>query len=389
MPEAKTSSERARFVLTCALILVALQAAFVGSNVLANMLPRDQLAARAEEAWESPLLSRRYEFEHRVATVPIAYDNNRFIAQIAEQQDFGDPLTTSVRASIVDHPASGEEFPFEYFRYWHGWQLLTNLGLLVGGIPAIQVIVFVLLFGSAGWFTYELSRRMGAVAGVVFSAVFFVPTGLIFNFVADLTLGISLSSAVFVSAAILRCARKRAADGDRDAVRRRVCILALMGGALFNYLDFLTIPAAALSLVVFSAMVALDRAEDSFSRRIATMLMLALSFGVGFLFTWASKWLAAALVMGPSYVLENVTSEMGAWTQGRSDLPFPYWPQWRQDVYNLSPQLFALVVPLYDICRRSPLMALTVTATVVAFLAELVRERAAREGGGAPFTYVE
>ncbi len=379
---------RPRFVLACFLVLLALQVIFLASNVAANMLPHDALVARAEEAWSSPMLSRRYNFEYRIASVPIAYDNNRFISQIAEQQVFDNPLVTAVRANIIDHPASGNPTQFDYFRYWHGWQLLTNVGLLIGGIQAIQAIVFVLLIGSAAWLTYELSRRMGIGAGTAFSLVFFVPTGLIFNFAADLTLGISLSSAVFSSAAILCCARRCSEGSDRDDLRRRACVIALIGGALFNYLDFLTIPAAAVALVVFSGSLALDRPGDATRRRIMTMVLLALSFGAGFLFTWAFKWVLAAAVMGGSYVVENVVNEMSLWTNQSVDLPFPYWPQWQQDLYNFCPQLFTLVVPLYDICSRSPLMAITVGATAALFLFEgarsLIRSRA---GNAAPLTW--
>ncbi|WP_143757930.1 hypothetical protein [Collinsella sp. An2] len=363
-------------MLASIMCLVILQALFTASNIAASSLPRATLTARAEDAWESPLLSRRYSYDHRILTAPVSYDNNRFIPQIAEQHDAGNPFATSVQARIDDRNPDGSTTTFDYFRYWHGWQLLTDLGLLAGGIPGVQAIVFVLLIGSIAWFTYELSCHMGTIASLVFAATAFLATGFAYNFAADLTLGISSASVIVASALVLR-AGHISRSGPLET-RRLLCLIALASGAIYCFLDFLTIPAAMLALFVFSGTVALDRPDTPVRTRITTIALLTAAFLVGFLVTWVAKWALAAITLGPEEVMHNVLNEMGVWTSEHGELPRPDWAAWQQSFYLLSPQLFALIVPLGYMVLNSPVLAIAVIATVTLLIIENVQGRTSK-----------
>lgn len=115
--QGKQGMGRGTFLLASIACLVLLQLCFVASNVGANMLPKAALQERAEASWASPLLTNIYRYDTSVATIPVCYDNNRFIIEVAQQRSWDDSLTTSVRTSIADRSPEGVDVPFDYFRY--------------------------------------------------------------------------------------------------------------------------------------------------------------------------------------------------------------------------------------------------------------------------------
>ena len=108
------------------LLFLVLQAAFVLSNTAANCLPRPVIESHVQGSESSALLSDMYVYDHRVAAGPVCFDNNRFIIEVAQQKDQGSPFKTMTVAEIDDVTKAGGITHQQYYRYWHGWQLLTN-----------------------------------------------------------------------------------------------------------------------------------------------------------------------------------------------------------------------------------------------------------------------
>ena len=379
--QSKQGMGRGTFLLASVACLVLLQLCFVASNVGANMLPKTALQERAEASWASPLLTNIYRYDTSIATIPVCYDNNRFIIEVAQQRSWDDPLTTSVRASIADRSPEGVDVPFDYFRYWHGWQMLCDLGLLAGGIGAIQAIVLTLLAVSIIWLTVALNASVGLPAAITFSAAAFIPTGLGITFMTDLTLGISLSAGIFTSALLVTVGHLKRQD-EPYSTRRLLSLIALGGGAVYCFLDFLTIPAAVLAMVVFCGTIACRRQDSTIRWHLSTIACITIAFGVGFLATWMFKWVLAAIVIGPEYVVGNVIGEMNIWTSEHGELPQPDWASWLKSLYSLSPQLFALLAPLGYMTLSSPLLAAAILTAVALLVYELATSRKGRRAMG-------
>lgn len=108
------------------LLSLVLQVVFVLSNTAANCLPRPVIESHAQGSESSALLSDVYVYDHRVAAGPVCFDNNRFIIEVAQQKDQGSPFKTMTVAEIDDVTKAGGITHQQYYRYWHGWQLLTN-----------------------------------------------------------------------------------------------------------------------------------------------------------------------------------------------------------------------------------------------------------------------
>ena len=320
-------------IAAAAALFAALVVAFAASNTLANMIPRDVVALHAEQSASSALVANRYEYGHRLLGGTVSYDNNRFILEVALQKDMGDPFSTMAVADIVDADKSGSAVDLQYFRYWHGWQLLTNACLALGTIDLVQIPAFLLTLAGTAAFFSALRRALGAGRAAAFCAALLLSTNLALNFMGDLLLSISFFTfLLLLSAGMLLRQRERLAA-------RGFLVWTFGTGCVYSFLDFLTVPSLAAGLVSACALML----EGGNGRaRLASAGMALLAFGAGYAAAWAAKWAVAAIVLSPEYVASNVLGEMGVWSSESDALPRPDWPQALQSFYSRSPRLFAI-----------------------------------------------
>lgn len=340
MNKTRFASFADRFPAKSLLLFLSLQIVFVLSNTAANCLPRAVVESHAQGSKSSALLSNMYVYDHRVLAGPVCFDNNRFILEVARQKDQGSPFKTMAVAEIDDVTKNDGIAHQQYYRYWHGWQLLTNVCLLIGGIDVVVAPAAVLAIVGSACAYVALRKRFSLQVTLGFLIILLFSTNLFFNVIGDLLLCISF----FVSLIMMSCMSLRL--GSASSVKtftNRLVLWSLATGAVFSFLDFLTIPAAVVALHCFFAFIALPEAERP-KRCIAVMLQALFGFGLSFVFTWAMKWVVAAFVLGWDEVFANVLGEMGLWSaHGTSSLlPQTDWPQFLKDFYCLSPQLFAI-----------------------------------------------
>lgn len=366
-----------RLAIRCAALLVALWALFCLLLAAVNSIDRAAIERGIAASAESPLLTRVYSYDHRVLGTPIAYDNNRFIIEIARQGWAGTPLGTAIAAKIADVERDGAVTEFSYFRYWHGWQVLTTACLALGSIAVIQVAVGALTLAAAGLLLALLKRYIGTACAVAFVVVLGLSTNLGFCCVGDLTLGISFWTAALFCDALLYLGLRARALGWRDArLTELLVLIVIAAGGVYCFLDFLTVPAAVLALTVFCALIASGASRDVPARLLLVRFVaFTLVFMLGFVLTWALKWVLAAAVMGFDKVAESVSVEMALWIDhgGGNGLPQPDWPAALQSFYRFSPRLFALVVPLGYITLNGPVMAASFAVGIVLFVLVVVR----------------
>ena len=318
------------------LLFLVLQVAFVLSNAVANCLPRPVIESHAQGSESSALLSDMYVYDHRVAAGPVCFDNNRFIIEVAQQKDQGSPFKTMAVAEIDDVTKAGG-ITHQYYRYWHGWQLLTNVCLFIGGINVVVVPAAALAIAGSACAYVALRKRFSKPLTLGFLVILLFSTNLFFNFIGDLLLCISFFAALIM----MSCMSLRLDSAPSARVfTSRLVLWSIATGAVFSFLDFLTIPAAVHCVFAFIAVPEGERPK----RCVVTMLPALFGFGLSFVLTWAMKWVVAASVLGWNEVFSNVLGEMGLWSaHGTSSLlPQADWPQILKEFYCMSPQLFAI-----------------------------------------------
>lgn len=183
------------------LLFLVLQVAFVLSNTAANCLPRPVIESHAQGSESSALLSDMYVYDHRVAAGPVCFDNNRFIIEVAQQKDQGSPFKTMAVAEIDDVTKAGGITHQQYYRYWHGWQLLTNVCLLIGGIDVVVAPAAALAIAGSACAYVALRKRFSKPLTLGFLAILLFSTNLFLNFIGDLLLCISF----FVALIMMSC----------------------------------------------------------------------------------------------------------------------------------------------------------------------------------------
>lgn len=230
------------------LLFSVLQVAFVLSNTVANCLPRPVIESHAQGSESSALLSDMYFYDHRVAAGPVCFDNNRFIIEVAQQKDQGSPFKTMAVAEIDDVTKADGITHQQYYRYWHGWQLLTNVCLLIGDIDVVMVPAAALAIAVSACAYVALRKRFSKPLTLGFLAILLFSTNLFFNVIGDLLLCISF----FVALVMMSCMSLRLESAPSARVfTSRLVLWSIATGAVFSFLDFLTIPAAVVALHCF------------------------------------------------------------------------------------------------------------------------------------------
>ena len=160
------------------LLFLVFQVAFVLSNTAANCLPRPVIESHAQGSESSALLTDMYVYDHRVAAGPVCFDNNRFVIEGARQKDQGSPFKTMAVAEIDDVTKANGITHQQYYRYWHGWQLLTNACLFIGGIDVVVVPAAALAIAGSACAYVALRKRFSKLLTLGFVVILLFSTNL-------------------------------------------------------------------------------------------------------------------------------------------------------------------------------------------------------------------
>ncbi len=186
---------------------------------------------------------------------------------------------------------SGKPPSEPYTRYWHGYQLLLRPALLflsLGDIRYLNMIVFAVALLS----TVLLMRSRLGLSGVwafalalLLSGFYVVPLSLQFSSVGYLMLA-------GVAAVLLVADKKRFQHMDIE--------LFFVVGMLTAFFDLLTAPLLTLGMPLVALVALRSRETPARTVREDALLIakLSLAWVVGYVASWAAKWLIASLVGG-------------------------------------------------------------------------------------------
>ena len=192
--------------------------------------------------------------------------------------------------------SGGSAVATPYFRYWHGYVLLTRPLLAYTDIPTLRFTMAALLVGALTFLLVGLARTLGP-----WSAAAFVGPLLL---ASDLAVLPESATHAISWAAILACA----AAGFWLARRGSwtIAAWALYSGAVFVFVDFLTNPPGAL-VVLLLAVLAVGVAQSwSLGKAVGRTALAGTMWFLGYAGTWVAKWVLSAAVLGFDAVRDNV-----------------------------------------------------------------------------------
>lgn len=212
-------------------------------------------------------------------------------------------------ASIETYAAGGGlSGGYEYFRYWHGYTVVSRPLLATIGIAGQRIVLFWAFIGVAALFARRLWRFHGPIAPFALLGPFLLTSDSV-ELARSLPHGLPALAAVGGAWAVHRAATRPPSEfGPVDAVPSdalRVATVAFLAGAIYVFVDLLTTPPGAWALVACMAMLA--SADRLAGRRLVALGALAASaWIVGWVWTWVSKWMLAAAVVGFDRVRSSV-----------------------------------------------------------------------------------
>lgn len=190
---------------------------------------------------------------------------------------------------------------YDYFRYWHGNAVFVRPAVGILGVTTTRALVAVGLLAAIGTLGWSLARMSRARVGLALLGPLVVATDW-WDLPESLLHGLVVITMVVSAHWLVRTVR-RSPSWQTTALASALC------GALFVYVDLLTIPPAAWLLTIgLVGVVAHLDGQDT--REIGTaQAVAAVSWLVGFCWMWASKWLIAAIVLGGRRVWDDVTGQ--------------------------------------------------------------------------------
>lgn len=209
-------------------------------------------------------------------------DSSRPVFSAITNRRFVDPDNRIDQINSLEKLYLGKSGEFtNYERYWHGYLVYLRPLLTVFPYSAIRNIVAFFLYAGLIWFLYLSWKKLGKKETLFFLFAFilvdFFFIGRSLQFSSVFLIGL------FSSIYYLLNYRKN----------NFPYVLFFIVGGLTSFFDLLTAPLVGLGMLLAVSTVS-DRKQNIF--------LNCLSWGVGYLSLWASKWLAAAVLFSPNAI---------------------------------------------------------------------------------------
>lgn len=208
------------------------------------------------------------------------------------------PLATGAQKAV-------QLVPFSYARYWHGYLIWLRPLLCVMSITGVRVVQYLVLFALLAVILWQLRRQCGLRAMVWFAVsqlavtVFWVPH--------------QVQYFTCFAAAYAGCVWVLAKPRRSDSV----CLALLVLGVVTAFCDLLVTPILTLGLPLVCWLLQPQQRLRAGVPQCGIVVGGSLSWGVGYLLCWASKWVLAGLVTGQN-VIADALHQVGVRTAADS-----------------------------------------------------------------------
>jgi hypothetical protein len=195
----------------------------------------------------------------------------------------------------------------EYFRYWSGYTVLMRPVLAVWGLGSLHMIGGALLVAATAAAVVAVARRTTAAYACALVMPLLLSSHLVALPSTSLHGALAYATA-FVAVALTAAGATRSL---RDAV-----LGAVVGAALFNYVDLLSVPPIPwmLSASVAGAVVVWRTGRVGGAGR--AVLVVAIVWPLAYLFTWASRWALAVASLGWNEAWDVIGGKLSERTEG-------------------------------------------------------------------------
>jgi hypothetical protein len=300
-----------RAIVRLGILLVALQAVFLGLLVLAQAVPDGRIVANLVKAVDDGT------YQSNSAPDNMGGTSSSFTECVAIGTGLGrpelNPWERAMRMPRIGNCAGGPDDlrrlqsgqsigeVEEYFRYWAGWTVVMRPVLALWGLDALRRISGALLvFSGVGALVVVARRTTAAYAvGLV------IPLLLASNVMATPTSSVEQAlsfSVAFVSVALTAWGASRGLEG--------AALGAAAGAAVYIFVEFLIAPAIPWMLSTSVAGAVTYARTAQLDRTVRAIGVTSVVWPFAFVFTWATRWVLAVLYLGWDHAMDVVRSKI-------------------------------------------------------------------------------
>ena len=315
-----------KFIPSIILLYIALLALFTTLIIAVHIIPRSAIETQVKKSTELFVQEGVYPSKTSLDG-SAAVDNftDCYMHNVAYCADASHPVDAAMRnyryrddtdmMVSMNHLVNGDmsEAPFEYGKYWHGYQVFLRPLLTIMDYSGIRVLNGILLSILVIIALMLLARQLSVgIATCLVMSMVMVHSGVI-------PWSLQFSTCYYI--ALVSMIALMAFKG-LSATQHRLMLCFFAIGAVTSFFDFLTTPVMTLGLPL-TVMVL----KDERLSRVRPVLALCAVWAVGYALMWASKWGMAYLLVGYN-PLEEVSGSVQLHSVGQE--AGPVWAYWQK-----------------------------------------------------------
>lgn len=217
---------------------------------------------------------------------------------------------------IMELDMGGQASSGDYFKYWAGYTVLTRPALATVGLEGLRIVAGALMVASMVSAFVAFRRRVGLAVPLIIAFTWLVGTNVLSTPSTSFSQSISIA-AMFFSMQLGIWGASRSAS--------YATVGAALGAALFCYVDLLTAPAIPWVLTAFAAGTVTWSRTQTLRATLTTTVSVSVVWPLTFAATWISRWVIAAIILGPDVTWRAVRANIERRTRGAyegvSDVP--------------------------------------------------------------------
>jgi len=308
------SPERPSHFLRALAALALFQVLALFAVIVAEMVPDRLVADALVEGIDQELVTTT---NHPTTGLDNRVD--RWTECTALTMGLGDTPTSSVIESAITSPHLGKcdisvpkllayregamlEPSFHYYRYWHGYTIVTRPSLAVLGVAGTRMLTLALAATAIIATTVAISRSTSILAALALVAPVFLTSDLVD--VAESVPHAIATAACWAAGffAWISIGRKRNLA--------RIATVGVLAGAVAAFLDLMVLIPGTLALISILVLVSTWIHGWRGRRLLAGGVVASAAWSIGFVATWVTKWLVAGLVLGFGAVAADVRTQV-------------------------------------------------------------------------------
>ena len=313
-PQPSGSASRLSGVLRILAALVGLQLVALALVIAAEMVPdrlvADSLLEGIDRGWVTTTHHPTTGLDNRV---------DRWTECYALTMGLGDPPTSNNVQSAIINPQLGKceisvpallayrdgallESNFDYYRYWHGYTIVSRPSLAILGVAGARMLALALAVTAMVGTTVAVARSTSMAAAIVLVA----PAVLTSDFV---DLGESLPHAL-AAAACWGAAWLAWLGIQRRQSLMRIAAIGVVTGVAAAFFDLMVFIPGTLALISILMVVAAWMHGWRGRQLFGVGAVASVTWFLAFAITWATKWFIAGFVVGFGEVIQTVRDQV-------------------------------------------------------------------------------